>query len=248
MLMRVERITKEFRVEGGTLKVLDDVDFSVDEGVFLSIVGPSGCGKSTLLKIMGGIERPTSGRIIFKGREIKSPDPKISMVFQHFALIPWLTVWEQVELPLKARGIDKRRREKLVKKWLKKVGLYEFMDALPKELSGGMKQRVGIARALAVEPDLLLMDEPFSALDELTADSLREEILELWKSETQVKSVVMVTHNVEEAVYMSDYVVVLSRRPSKILGIVEIDLRRPRDTRSSEFYNKMDEVYSVLSG
>ncbi len=247
MLMRVERITKRFEVEGGTLKVLDNVDFSVDEGVFLSIVGPSGCGKSTLLKIMGGIEKPTSGRIIFKGREIKGPDRKISMVFQHFALIPWLTVWEQVELPLKARGIDKRGREELVRRWLRKVGLYEFMNALPKELSGGMKQRVGIARALAVEPDLLLMDEPFSALDELTADSLREEILELWRSETHVKSVVMVTHNVEEAVYMSDYVVVLSRRPSKILGIVKLYLKRPRDTRSPEFYNKMDEVYSVLS-
>jgi len=190
-MLEVDRVSKYFISNKSKLEVIREISFSLREGEFVSIVGPSGCGKSTLLRMIAGIERPSSGRIIFYGKEIKSPDPRISMVFQSFALVPWLKVIEQVELPLRARGIENARE--VARKWLSLVGLSEFEEFLPKELSGGMRQRVGIARALAVEPNLLLMDEPFSSLDELTADTLRHEILELWKSAPNLKSILMVT-------------------------------------------------------
>jgi NitT/TauT family transport system ATP-binding protein len=244
MMLEVDRVSKYFISNKSKLEVIREISFSLREGEFVSIVGPSGCGKSTLLRMIAGIERPSSGRIIFYGKEINSPDPRISMVFQSFALVPWLKVIEQVELPLRARGIENARE--VARKWLSLVGLSEFEEFLPKELSGGMRQRVGIARALAVEPNLLLMDEPFSSLDELTADTLRHEILELWKSAPNLKSILMVTHNIEEAVLMSDRIVVLSRRPSTVLRVVDIDTPRPRNRRDEHFYGKVDEIYSLL--
>lgn len=244
-MLELDRVSKRFPSDGEELEVIREVSFSLREGEFVSIVGPSGCGKSTILRMIAGIERPSSGRITFYGREIDSPDPRISMIFQSFALVPWLKVLEQVELPLRARGV--RNSREIARKWLSLVGLSEFEEFLPKELSGGMRQRVGIARALAVEPSLLLMDEPFSALDELTAETLRHEILELWKSSPSLKSILLVTHNIEEAVLMSDRVVVLSRRPSVVLRVVNIDLPRPRNRRDEGIYEKVDEIYSLLS-
>jgi len=244
-MLELDRVSKRFPSDGEELEVIREVSFSLREGEFVSIVGPSGCGKSTILRMIAGIERPSSGRITFYGREIDSPDPRISMIFQSFALVPWLKVLEQVELPLRARGV--RNSREIARKWLSLVGLSEFEEFLPKELSGGMRQRVGIARALAVEPSLLLMDEPFSSLDELTAETLRHEILELWKSSPSLKSIILVTHNIEEAVLMSDRVVVLSRRPSVVLRVVNIDLPRPRNRRDEGIYEKVDEIYSLLS-
>ncbi|RDD53629.1 MAG: ABC transporter ATP-binding protein [Candidatus Korarchaeota archaeon NZ13-K] len=244
-MLELDRVSKRFPSDGEELEVIREVSFSLREGELVSIVGPSGCGKSTILRMIAGIERPSSGRITFYGREIDSPDPRISMIFQSFALVPWLKVLEQVELPLRARGV--RNSREIARKWLSLVGLSEFEEFLPKELSGGMRQRVGIARALAVEPSLLLMDEPFSSLDELTAETLRHEILELWKSSPSLKSIILVTHNIEEAVLMSDRVVVLSRRPSVVLRVVNIDLPRPRNRRDEGIYEKVDEIYSLLS-
>lgn len=244
-MLEVDRVSKHFLSDGGKLEVIKEVSFSLKEGEFVSIVGPSGCGKSTLLRMIAGIEKPSSGRITFYGREINSPDPRISMIFQSFALVPWLKVIEQVELPLKARGVENSRE--IARRWLSLVGLSEFEEFLPKELSGGMRQRVGIARALAVEPSLLLMDEPFSSLDELTAETLRHEILELWKSAPSLKSILLVTHNIEEAVLMSDRVIVLSRRPSVVLKVINIDMPRPRNKRDERFYREVDEIYSLLS-
>jgi NitT/TauT family transport system ATP-binding protein len=245
MMLEVDRVSKYFISDGSRLDVIKEVSFSLKEGEFVSIVGPSGCGKSTLLRMIAGIERPSSGRITFYGKEINSPDPRISMIFQSFALVPWLKVIEQVELPLRARGI--KNAKEVARKWLNLVGLSEFEEFLPKELSGGMRQRIGIARALAVEPSLLLMDEPFSSLDELTAETLRHEVLELWKSAPSLKSILMVTHNIEEAVLMSDRIVVLSRRPSTVIKILNVDIPRPRNRKEEQFYNKVDEIYSLLS-
>jgi len=244
-MLEVEGVSKYFISDGSKLEVIREISFSLREGEFVSIVGPSGCGKSTLLRMIAGIERPSSGRITFYGKEISSPDPRISMIFQSFALVPWLKVIEQVELPLRARGVENAKE--IARRWLNLVGLSEFEEFLPKELSGGMRQRVGIARALAVEPSLLLMDEPFSSLDELTAETLRHEIIELWKSTPSLKSILMVTHNIEEAVLMSDRIVVLSRRPSVVLKIVNIDMPRPRNRRDEKFYDEVDEIYSLLS-
>jgi NitT/TauT family transport system ATP-binding protein len=240
-LVNLVNIVKSFGGKGKALKVLDGISLDINEE-FLAILGPSGCGKSTLLRIIAGVEKPDEG-------EIKSySDIVYGFVFQFPTLLPWLTVLDNVALPLLAKGIDKNIAREKALRYLSLVGLHGFEDFYPNELSGGMKQRVNIARALVVEPTILLMDEPFSQLDPLTAEALRAEILDLWLSGvTTVKGIVMVTHNVEEAVLMADRIIILTPRPAKIVKIIEVKLLRPRDRRSKEFQDIVDQVYEYVS-
>jgi len=216
---------------------------------FLCIVGPSGCGKSTLLRILDGLDLPTSGQVLVKGEQVTAPSPKISMIFQTFALLPWKNVRENVELGLEAQGIPLRARREKAAKYIDTVGLSGFEESYPRELSGGMKQRVGIARALAVEPEVLLMDEPFSSLDELTAHALRREVLEIWREPTKVTDTfVMVTHNVHEAVFMADRIIILRARPGSLVADIPVELQRPRENvvMTQEFFDYEKKVISII--
>lgn len=247
VLLDVKHVFKTYVDANRSLTVLDDISFTINKGEFVCLVGPSGSGKSTLLRMVVGLDRPTKGQIFYRGREVDGVMEKMAMVFQSFALLPWLTVMENVTLGLEAKGLPRREREAVAKKYIDKVGLDGFEDAYPRELSGGMKQRVGIARALTMEPELLCMDEPFSALDAFTAQNLREELLDLWLDVTlPVKSVLMVTHGIEEAVFMADRVIVLSKRPARILADVKIDLPRPRNMKDEIFARVTDKIYSLL--
>ncbi|MEM3382646.1 MAG: ABC transporter ATP-binding protein [Nitrososphaerales archaeon] len=247
-ILEVKNVSKEFHLHNRKVPILRDVSFSVHENEFLTIVGPSGCGKSTLLRIIMGLVPPDKGEIIYKGERVKGVNPHMSMVFQSFALLPWLSVLENVELGLEAQGIPKEKRRNKALKIIQEVGLEGFEDAYPRELSGGMKQRVGLARALATDPEILLMDEPFSSLDPLIAEGLREEILKLWSDKfASPEIVIMVTHNVEEAVYLSDRVIVLSHRPGTIVAELYIDLLRPRDKRSQKLYELVDKITSLIA-
>ena len=192
---------------------LADVNFSMHEGEFVALLGPSGCGKSTLLRIITGLQRPTEGRVLYRGQPVPGINPHTTIVFQSFALFPWLTVQQNVEVALLAHGLPPDVSARRAEAFVDKVGLDGFETAFPRELSGGMRQKVGFARALAVEPELLCLDEPFSALDVLSADALRGELLELWTSGTMpTKAILMVTHNIEEAVWLADRIVVMDRR------------------------------------
>lgn len=246
-ILEVKNIYRTYHHEDTNIVVLEDISFDIYEGEFICLVGPSGCGKSTLLRMIVGLDKPTKGEIIYRGERIVGVNPRIALVFQNFALIPWLTVWQNVELGLEARGIDKEERERRVKYWLEKVGLDGYENAYPRELSGGMKQRVGIARALALEPELLCMDEPFSSLDPLTSQNLREELLRLWGDrELPILAVLMVTHSIEEAIFMSDRIVVMSTHPGRIVREMEINLPRPRKQRDEAFQKIVDELYSLI--
>lgn len=218
----------------------------MNDNEFVCIVGPSGSGKSTLLRIVAGLEKPTGGNVSFTAKQGRN-EVVVSMVFQSFALFPWLTVMENVCVGLEARNVPREERMKMASKYIDIVGLNGFEDAYPKELSGGMKQRVGIARSLAVGPDLLCMDEPFSALDVLTAQGLRDEVLTLWhQDEFPPSAVLMVTHNLEEAVYMADRVIIISQRPGRMVSDMTIELPRPRDRKSPEFLDWVDQVFSKI--
>jgi NitT/TauT family transport system ATP-binding protein len=248
-VIEVEQVKKTFVSDKTEILVLDDVSFNVGKDEFLCIVGPSGCGKSTLLRMMAGLEKPDSGRILFKGQAIVTPSPKIAMVFQLFGLLPWKTALENVEVPLEVLGIAKQKRAHVAEEYLQMVGLEGFENTYPHDLSGGMKQRVGIARALALNPDVLLMDEPFSSLDELTAKTLRELVLNIWRDPTlPTNTFIMVSHNVEEAVFMADRVVVMTPRPGKVIGEITIDLPRPRSEylRDKQYFQYVDQVVSLL--
>jgi NitT/TauT family transport system ATP-binding protein len=245
----VENVTKTFTTEKANILVLDDVSFSVRKDEFLCIVGPSGCGKSTMLRMMAGLEKSDSGRIVFNGQPIKGPSPQIAMVFQLFGLLPWKTALENVEVPLEVLGLAKQNRVHVAEEYLKMVGLAGFENTYPHDLSGGMKQRVGIARALALKPEVLLMDEPFSSLDELTAKILRELVLNIWRNPAlPTNTFIMVSHNVEEAVFMADRVIVMSPRPGKVIGQVEVKIPRPRSKylRDNEYFKYIDEVVALL--
>lgn len=241
LIMSLKNITKSYREKGREIKVLDGITLDIYED-FTAIIGPSGCGKSTLLKIIAGVERQDSGEIVHYDKNVR-----VGFVFQFPTLLPWMTVLDNVSLPLIANGVDKGRAYYIARRYLNLVGLREFEDFYPNELSGGMKQRVNIARALAIEPTVLLLDEPFSQLDPLTAENLRSEIMDLWLSGvTSVKSVVLVTHNVDEALLLSDRVVILTPRPAKISKIISVDMPRPRDRRSPEFQKLEDLVYEYI--
>ncbi len=246
MLVEIKNVSKSYESDSSRINVLDNINFSVDDNDFICIVGPSGCGKSTLLRIIVGLEKPSSGQVLFKGEVISPDNPKVAMVFQNFALFPWLTVQENIELVLESKKLEKEQ-QKIACKYIKAVGLDGFEKAYPRELSGGMKQRVGFARALAVEPALLCMDEPFSSLDALTSQNLKDELLLLWADKNMPPdAVIMVTHNVEEAVYMANRIIVLSPRPGKVLDDLKIELKRPRNRKDPEFYRWVDKVYSLI--
>ncbi len=236
-------------MEKSRITVIEDVSFSVDKDEFVCLVGPSGCGKSTMLRIIAGLEKADSGDVLFHSESQTSPNPKITMIFQLFGLLPWKTAQENVEVPLEVQGIKKTSRVETARSYLRMVGLEGFENTYPHDLSGGMKQRVGIARALALQPEVLLMDEPFSSLDELTAKTLRELVLDIWRDPSlPTNTFIMVSHNVEEAVYMADRVLVMSHRPGRIVGEVKVELPRPRTRylRDPTYFQSVDEVVATL--
>ncbi len=244
-----QNVMKTFPTEKTRILVLDDISFSVKRDEFLCLVGPSGCGKSTMLRIIAGLEKPDSGRVLFNGEPIVKPRPKIAMVFQLFGLLPWKTALDNVEVPLEVLNVPKQNRMHVAEEYLQMVGLEGFENTYPHDLSGGMKQRVGIARALALKPEVLLMDEPFSSLDELTAKTLRELVLNIWRNPAlPTNTFIMVSHNVEEAVFMADRVIIMSPRPGKIVGEVNVNLPRPRSKylRDKEYFKYIDEVVNLL--
>ena len=247
-LIRLEKIRKTYPQPQGTITVLDSLDLSIPTDEFVAIVGPSGCGKTTLLRIMNGLITPTSGTALYRGKPLSGVNLGCAMVFQSFALLPWLTVRENVELGLEARGMNAEQRARKANFFIDKVGLDGYEEAYPRELSGGMKQRVGLARAMAVEPELLLMDEPFSALDALTSVALREELLDLWRDpEIPLRTLLLVTHIIEEAVELADRVIVLSNRPARILKDLAVPLNRPRNKKSEAFHQIVDEIFSLIA-
>jgi len=247
-LIRVEHVDKSFAGRHGSISIMQDISFEVKDADFLAIVGPSGCGKSTLLRLIQGLDHPTAGRIVFRDQPVDRVCAQMAMVFQSFALYPWLTVAQNVAFGLEALGWPKERIASQVERYVSVTGLEGFQEAYPRELSGGMRQRVGLARALAVEPAVLLMDEPFSALDALTAESLREEILQLWSDPAlPPEAVLLVTHNIEEAIQLADRVVVMSRRPSHLLEEVVVNLPRPRDRKTEAFYALTDRIFSLIT-
>jgi NitT/TauT family transport system ATP-binding protein len=239
MKIVIENVGKSFTdANKNEVTALDDINFTINEEEFIVLVGPSGCGKSTLLNIVGGLLSPTHGKVYFDG--IKEKCPNLGIVFQEIALFPWRTVFDNVIFGLEEKGISKQEQKKKGNYYLEMVGLERFKEAYPKQLSGGMKQRAGIARALAIEPDLLLMDEPFSALDAQTRTLMQEELLTIWNS-TKLNTL-YVTHNIQEAVYLADRVIVLSLHPGKIKSIIDID--SPKNGRDDEQYREKSNQYA----
>lgn len=225
------------------------ITMSIYEGDFVCLVGPSGCGKSTLLRIITGLQKSSEGNVLYRNVQLKGVNPQSTIVFQTFALFPWLTVKQNVELALKARGISPEEGSKRAESLLDRVGLDGFETAYPRELSGGMRQKVGFARAMAVEPELLCLDEPFSALDVLSAESLRTELMELWQSGTlPIKAVLMVTHNIEEAVLLANRIIVMEKDPGRIEAELRNPLPYPRVPKSADFNAMVDRVYGTLAG
>jgi NitT/TauT family transport system ATP-binding protein len=230
------------------LIVLDGVNLSLREGEIVALLGRSGSGKSTLLRIVSGLLQPTAGDVLWRGAPVVGPAEGVAMVFQSFALFPWLTVEENVELGLEARGVPRAERERRAEEAIDLIGLGGFESAYPKELSGGMRQRVGLARALVVHPDLLLMDEPFSALDVLTAETLRTDLIDLWsEGRLPLKSVLMVTHNIEEAVLMADRILVFSSNPGRVAHELAVPFPHPRNRLDPEFRAMVDDIYGVMT-
>ncbi|MBF9068305.1 ABC transporter ATP-binding protein [Streptacidiphilus fuscans] len=250
VIVEAEDVTKTFTTpDGRALPVLEGVGLTLVEGEIVALLGKSGSGKSTLLRCLAGLIAPSQGTVRYRGELLNGANPGVAMVFQSFALLPWLTVQQNVELSLQARGVPEEERADRALKAIDLIGLDGFEGAYPKELSGGMRQRVGFARALVVEPDALFMDEPFSALDVLTAENLRGELVGLWVGrEAPVKAILIVTHNIEEAVLLADRILVLSSNPGRIKAELHVDLARPRDRQTAGFEELVDTVYGILTG
>jgi NitT/TauT family transport system ATP-binding protein len=248
-LIEMHGVCRSFpKGRGEDLLVLDKVDLTIRSGEIVGLLGRSGSGKSTLLRIIAGLDTPTSGDARCRGETIIDPPNGIAMVFQSFALFPWLTVLQNVELGLEALGVESGERRKRALAAIDLIGLDGFESAFPKELSGGMRQRVGFARALVVHPDLLLMDEPFSALDVLTAETLRTDLVDLWvEGRLPIKSVLMVTHNIEEAVLMCDRILVFSSNPGRIVAEIKVDLPQPRNRLEPKFRQLVDDIYARMT-
>ena len=248
-LIDLKNVNRSFaKANGDELLVLEKVDLTIKSGEIVGLLGRSGSGKSTLLRIIAGLVKPTSGMVSCRGKAVVGPPRGIAMVFQSFALFPWLTVLENVELGLDALGVAKPEQRKRALAAIDLIGLDGFESAYPKELSGGMRQRVGFARALVVHPDLLLMDEPFSALDVLTAETLRTDIIDLWvEGRLPMKSVLMVTHNIEEAVLMCDRILVFSSNPGRIAAEIKVDLQHPRNRLDPPFRQLVDSIYARMT-
>ncbi|HYB04594.1 MAG TPA: ABC transporter ATP-binding protein [Nitrososphaerales archaeon] len=246
-ILQVKEITKTFekkgarREENQTIDVLEQVSFDLKEGSLTSIIGPSGCGKTTLLRIIDGLVEPSSGEVIFGGKPVRSPPTKMGFVFQQFGLLPWRSVQKNVELGLELHGVEAQRRKEIAEKYLKIVGLQGFENNYIHEISGGMQQRAGLARALAIDPEVLLMDEPFASIDEQTREILQRQLLQIVKGAIP-KTTLLVTHNVDEAIYLSDEIVLLSTRPGRVNGIIPVNLPPERwtyDLRSKPGYTSL---------
>lgn len=244
-----KHLNKSFRKAASQhLLVLDDINFTLQSGEIVALLGKSGSGKSTLLRIIAGLVPPTSGHITYRGHAVTQPVPGIAMVFQSFALMPWLTVLENVELGLEAQGIKREERRRRAIEAIDIIGLDGFESAYPKELSGGMRQRVGFARALVINPDVLLMDEPFSALDVLTAENLKSDLLELWQEKkTQTNCILLVTHNIEEAVMIADRIVILGSDPGYISADLPVNMVHPRHPELPECRELVDKIYTLMT-
>jgi NitT/TauT family transport system ATP-binding protein len=243
--VEIREVTKIFRKEEGAgVTALEDVSLTIEDKEFVCFVGPSGCGKTTLLRIIAGLETATEGTVMLNDEAITGPDPKRGMVFQEYSLFPWRTVIDNIAFGLEMQGLAKEERRRIAREYLGLVGLEQFETAYPNELSGGMRQRVAIARALANNPKVLLMDEPFGALDAQTRNKMQTELLEIW--EQTRKTVIFVTHSVDEAVYLADRIVVLSARPGKIREVIEVGLPRPRDRTDAGFAGLRKYVLSLI--
>jgi NitT/TauT family transport system ATP-binding protein len=249
VIIRAEKIEKYYsQPSENRIQVISATDLNIVPGEILALLGPSGSGKSTMLRMLSGLSRPSAGQVYWHEKPIAQAEINVSIVFQSFALFPWMTVLENVEAPLQARGVLPEERRQRSLRMLDTVGLDGFEAAYPKELSGGMRQRVGFARALVVEPEVLFMDEPFSALDVLTAENLRSELLELWSKKTMpTKAVFIVTHNIEEAVLLADRIIVLGRNPGHIRTDFRVQIPHPRDRKSEPFTQLVDYIYKVLT-
>ncbi|WP_194833523.1 nitrate/sulfonate/bicarbonate ABC transporter ATP-binding protein [Nocardia sp. XZ_19_369] len=250
VLLDISGVGKRFiGAAGDELRVLDGIDLQLRSGEIVALLGRSGSGKSTLLRIIAGLIAPSDGEVTYRGTPLNGSNPGAALVFQSFALMPWLTVQDNVELGLAARNVPTAERQQRALAAIDMIGLDGFESAYPKELSGGMRQRVGFARALVLEPDLLLMDEPFSALDVLTAENLRTELVNLWATEGfPTKAICVVTHNIEEAVQLADRVLVLGSNPGRIIAEIQVSQPRPRDRRAPWFEAMVDQIYGLLTG
>jgi NitT/TauT family transport system ATP-binding protein len=225
-MISIRSVSKTYDSSRGPVTSLQDVDLDVAQGEFVTLVGPSGCGKSTMLNLVAGLLRPTAGQVLVDGKPVEGPGPDRGVIFQQYALFPWLTARENVEFGLRLQGLKKKQRRERAEQYLELVGLGRFASSLPKELSGGMKQRCAIARAYAVHPSLLLMDEPFGALDALTRVQMQDDLLSTWQQER--RTVLFITHDVDEAVYLAGRVVVMSPGPGRISDVVDVPLPYPR--------------------
>ena len=241
-IIDVRNVSKTFTLNGQPIHALREASLAICKGEFLTLIGASGCGKSTLLRIIAGFEQPSSGEVLMWGKPIKEPEPQRGMVFQDYALFPWLTVRDNIAFGPVSRGVPKARAREIVERFITMVGLGRFADAYPHQLSGGMRQRVAIARVLANDAEIVLMDEPFGALDAMTRERLQEELLEIWQS-TKL-TVVFVTHAIEEAIFLADRVVVMTPGPGRIDSDNRLELARPRDISSPEF----NDIRRAMSG
>jgi len=240
--LRATGVSMTFHRDGTTTNVLDDVSLEAHQGEFVCLLGPSGCGKSTLLNILAGFLEPTAGEVLIDGQRVQGPDPRRIFVFQERGVFPWLTVEGNVGFGLFNR--PREERERLIAWYIKLVGLQGFEKAYPMELSGGMKQRLEVARALAVNPDMLLLDEPFGALDSITRLLMRVELLRIWEAEK--KTIIFVTHDIEEAIQLADRVIVMSARPARIRRVVDIDIPHPRDISSRRYLELRDGIFEEI--
>ena len=248
-LLDVHALRQTFpRADGGEHLVLDGVDLALTQGQIVGLLGRTGSGKSTLLRLIAGLAQPSAGTITYLGEPVNAPAPGIAMVFQSFALFPWLTVLENVQLGLEALGLPEAEIRKRALAAIDLIGLDGYESAYPRELSGGMRQRVGFARALVVHPNILLMDEPFSALDVLTAETLRTDFLELWgEGKLPIKGVILVTHNIEEAVLMCDRILLFSTNPGRIISEIAVDLKQPRNRLDLQFHDLVEKIYVAMT-
>jgi NitT/TauT family transport system ATP-binding protein len=248
-LVQLKNIHQIYSSGARRFTAVENVNVTISEGEFVALLGPSGCGKSTLLRIITGLQKPSEGLVLYRGVPLKGVNPHASIVFQTFALFPWLTVLENVDLALKMKGAPPHLRTTRALDLLDRVGLDGFENAYPRELSGGMRQKVGFARAMAVEPELLCLDEPFSALDVLSAEALRGELLELWTSgNIPTRAILMVSHNIEEAVFMADRIIIMDKDPGRVISELAINLPHPRQRKSPAFQALVDQVYAMLAG
>jgi NitT/TauT family transport system ATP-binding protein len=249
VLCEVQHVWHEFTLPNGQpLNVLEDINLAVQANEIVALLGPSGCGKSTILRILAGLIQPTRGEVLYHAEPLHGLNPGVAIVFQSFALYPWMTVTENVQVVLTAAGLPPDEVKTRTERVIRLVGLAGFEEAYPRELSGGMKQRIGMARALSVEPEILLMDEPFSQVDALTAESLRAEVIDIWSAKnTRLSSILMVSHDIKEVVYMADRIVILGANPGSVRTVVPNRLPRPRDYRSPQVLGLVDQLHDIIT-